>query len=380
MKTTGTQYTGVRYREHATRRHNGQPDRYYTIRYKLDGKLKEEGLGWASEGMTAQRASTERGKLREAHRIGEGPATMAEKREIEASKRAEVERSAMTVSELIEKYIEHQRHSIKSWQWTKRWLELHAKPLIGSMNLTRVQHSHIENLRYKCQESGLSAASVVHVLQAIRGAFNFGIRNGLFVGTNPTKNIKFPKVDNARVRFLSREESQVYLDAVKLRSQTWHDMSLVSLYSGLRFGEIAVLRWKDIDIESGVIAVLDAKAGSRQAYIHQKMREMFVERAKAAKVANPADLVFPGVDGKLISKPGNSVRRTIIALGWNKGIEDSRQKVTFHTLRHTFASWLAMNGTPLLTIKELMGHRTITMTMRYAHLIPDQKRQAVEKL
>lgn len=380
MKTKSTQYTGVRYREHTTRRHNGKPDRYFTIRYKLDGRLKEEGLGWASEGMTAQRASNERGKLREAHRTGEGPVTLGEKREVEAAKRAEIERAAMTFSMLAENYVEHLKHTIKSWEWTKRWLERHAEPEIGDLRLSEIQHYHIENMKYACQNRELSPASVVHVLQATRGAFNFAIRSGFYCGVNPTKNIKFPKVDNARVRFLSRDEAQKYLDAVQLRSQTWHDISLVSLYSGLRFGEIGPLRWKDIDLEHGIINVLDAKAGSRQAYIHQKMQNMFVARAKVANSANPSELVFPGVGGRLISKPGNSVRRTFAALGWNDGIEDNRQKVTFHTLRHTFASWLAMNGVPLLTIKELMGHKTIQMTMRYAHLMPDQKRRAVDKL
>lgn len=62
--------------------------------------------------------------------------------------------------------------------------------------------------------------------------------------------------------------------------------------------------------------------------------------------------------------------------GFNKGVEDPRQRVVFHTLRHTFASWLAIQGTPILTIKELLGHKTLAMTGRYAHLIPDMKRRA----
>ena len=56
------------------------------------------------------------------------------------------------------------------------------------------------------------------------------------------------------------------------------------------------------------------------------------------------------------------------------------KKAVFHTLRHTFESWLAINVTPLYTIKELMGHKTLTMTERYAHLIPDHKNQAVEDM
>jgi len=62
---------------------------------------------------------------------------------------------------------------------------------------------------------------------------------------------------------------------------------------------------------------------------------------------------------------------------FNNGIRDPRQKITFHTLRHTFASWLALQGTPILTIKELLGHQTLVMTERYSHLSPDQKKDAV---
>ncbi len=67
-------------------------------------------------------------------------------------------------------------------------------------------------------------------------------------------------------------------------------------------------------------------------------------------------------------------------IGFNKGITDNRQKVSFHTLRHTFASWLAIQGTSLYEIKELMGHKSIEMTERYAHLMPNVKLKAVNKL
>ncbi len=67
-------------------------------------------------------------------------------------------------------------------------------------------------------------------------------------------------------------------------------------------------------------------------------------------------------------------------LGLNDGIDDPRDKVVFHTLRHTFASWLAIQGTPILTLKELMGHKSLAMTERYAHLMPDVKREAIKGL
>ena len=68
------------------------------------------------------------------------------------------------------------------------------------------------------------------------------------------------------------------------------------------------------------------------------------------------------------------------SLGLNDGITDRRQKVVFHSLRHTFASWLALDGVDIYRIKELMRHKDITQTQRYAHLMPSDARAAVERL
>jgi integrase len=65
---------------------------------------------------------------------------------------------------------------------------------------------------------------------------------------------------------------------------------------------------------------------------------------------------------------------------FNKKVKDPRQRVTFHTLRHTFASWLALQGESLMTIRELLGHKSFAMTQRYAHLIPDEKKRATLNL
>jgi len=80
---------------------------------------------------------------------------------------------------------------------------------------------------------------------------------------------------------------------------------------------------------------------------------------------------------KAISK---TFDRVVKELGLNDGVTDPRDRVVFHTLRHTFASWLAIQGTPIYTIKELMGHKTLAMTERYSHLIPDSKRSAIKGL
>ena len=98
------------------------------------------------------------------------------------------------------------------------------------------------------------------------------------------------------------------------------------------------------------------------------------------KQGEPAELIFKNKSGKKIGEVSKTFLRTVKELGFNRGIKDRRQKVSFHTLRHTFASWLAIQGTPILEIKELLGHASLAMTERYAHLIPNKKRDSVKKM
>jgi integrase len=106
------------------------------------------------------------------------------------------------------------------------------------------------------------------------------------------------------------------------------------------------------------------------------IREMLLNR----KPQTPEGLVFPDRNGKKIEAISQRFRLIVSKLGFNKGITDTRQKVTFHTLRHTHASWLALQGESLITIRDILGHKTTAMTERYSHLIADHKRRAAVTL
>ena len=189
--------------------------------------------------------------------------------------------------------------------------------------------------------------------------------------------IKIKQKDNKRMRFLTKEEANVLLDALKQKSINLHDMALFSLLEGARAGAIFNLQWKDIDWDINRVTLLDTKNG--ETYIqplHPTIKEMLLRRYKEDKEG----YIFKSKSGGKIKDLSNTYQRTIDALGFNDGITDNRQKVVFHTLRHTYASWLVMNGVDLYTTQKLMGHKSNQMTQRYAHLAPGHLEKAINTL
>jgi len=162
-----------------------------------------------------------------------------------------------------------------------------------------------------------------------------------------------------------------------MNSQQLYKMALLALHCGLRAGEIFNLTWGDVDLKEGTLLIRDPKnRTNRVAYMTEEVKAMF----KAKDKGEPGELVFNSKNGGRIREIYNSFDRVVNALGLNEGKTDPQNRVVFHTLRHTFASWLAIQGTPLHVIKELLGHKTLKMTERYSHLMPDVKKRAVQAL
>ena len=381
-----TAFVGVRYREHDTRKHGVRPDRYFSVRYKLDGKDKEEGLGWSSQGWTAQKAAEKLAKLKEAQRTGEGAITLAEKRQqaaaarhAEAEARATEERENITLAQAWEKYLpvaqaNKAAHTAYAEEAAYRlWLS----PTLAGKPLRDIKPIHLERIKKTMTEAGRSAQTIRHVLAALRQVFNFAKRHGLYAGDNPVSLVKKPSADARRLRFLTHDEADRLLAALAERESNVHDMALLALHCGLRAGEIFALTWGDVDMERGVLILRDTKSGkTRAAYLTEAVAAMLAGMERRGH----NDLVFLSANGGRIVQITETFNRVVAALGFNNGVTDPRQKVVFHTLRHTFASWLVEQGVDLYSVKELMGHGTLAMTERYSHLSPDKLRRAVKTL
>lgn len=392
FKWVKTKHVGVRYWESDIRKYQGKADKCFCIRYSVNGAEKIETVGWSSEGVTPQYASEIRSQIVKNIREGHGFRSLKEKRETENNRLKEVaiskeahDKENMPFHVLAEKYLEWAESSKKTWKDDVSRYKFHVEPVLGNIPIKDVSVIHLERLKKDTQKKGLSPATVKHVLVLTRQIFNKGISWGMYVKENPIRTTlasdkKFLKIpDNKRERHLSHEEADLLLSTLAEKSIQVHDITLLSLYSGLRMGEIFSLKWSDINLHSGTIHVKDAKSGeNRTAHITEPIKEMLKRRMADKPGKN--DPVFKGYKDGKVREMSNTFQLTVDSLGFNKGITDRRDKVIAHSLRHTFASWLAMAGTPIVTIQRLMGHKSIEMTLRYAHLSPSHEREAVAKL
>lgn len=394
-KWIGSKYKGVRFYEHPTRKHGVKHDRYIAIRYQKGGKRVEEGIGWTSErdpedGQYWSEAKAalvlERLKGAARHGVKGAPTRIAEQRRLENERRErqreELERQSRE-SITLQAFFEQDYFPIaKADKKTKTALReeglfrLWIDPAIGSMPMRDISPFDLERLKKHMAQSGQSPRSIEYALAVIRQIFNTATRLGKFAGENPATKVKFPKPDNARTRFLTRQEAEALLSALRAKSADAHDIALIALYCGLRQGEILSLQWQDVDLDKGTLTIRDAKAGSRIAFLNEKTSAM-LEGRRAMQSGDT--LVFPGRRGQ-IERVSHTFRRTVDELKFNEGITDPRLKVTFHTCRHTFASWLVEAGQDLYVVQKLLGHKTNVMTQRYAHVGENQYKAAVSTL
>jgi integrase len=378
-KWKATKFRGVRFYRHPTRKHGVQFDRYFSIRFARDGKVVEEGLGWASEGWSEQKAALTRAELKEAVKTGAPETSLRERREKARKIREEKARSRATFADYWEEsYLSRaeadkgKETMIRERSIFKKWLS----PLLGAVPLTAVSPLHLEKLKHEMKKAGKAPRSIQYALAITRQVFNDAKRHGAFTGENPVRRVKIPKVDNRRLRFLTREEAGGLLHELReTDGDTWA-MALLSLHLGLRFGEIAKLTWGDVDFDRGHVIIRDPKGGrTRFAHMTKGVREMLLDRAPGELSA----LLFPQKTGTVRREIGETFENVVERLGLNEGREDRRDRATFHSLRHTFASWLVQSGEDLYVVGQLLGHRTPSMTARYSHLAPENTRAAMRR-
>jgi integrase len=274
----------------------------------------------------------------------------------------------------------------------------------GLAELTGFQ---LEGWRTQRRRDGIQDTTINRDLDALRAVLSKAVEWGL-IAVHPMRPIRRAKVDTlGRLRFLSAEEEQRVRAALESRDEARRDgrrrfnawreargyktlpppgtypdhltpIVLLALNTGLRRGELLALTWGDVDMIGARLTVQGASAKSGLTrYVplnSEAIDTMSTWRTCSTSDEDPAPdaVVFPGPDGG----PMFSLKTAWKPIATTAKLRD----FTFHDLRHTFASKLVQAGVDLNTVRELLGHSDIKMTLRYAHLAPEHRAAAVAKL
>jgi len=220
----------------------------------------------------------------------------------------------------------------------------------------------------KPKEGGRSVATVNRYLATLKSVFLLAIENDK-LEKNPFKKVKLLKEENERIRILTEEEEARLFAAIPT---DYHALVTVALHTGMRKGELLALKWRDVDFKKGLVTVRKSKSGKAR---HIGMTDLVVEALQRLPRMLHNPFVFPG------EKPGQPMKNGIKHSDWVKYLQAAGiENLHWHDLRHTFASWLVMEGVDLYKVKQLLGHESIEMTQRYAHLAPESVQREVDVL
>ncbi len=250
------------------------------------------------------------------------------------------------------------------WCYARFWLARFPKS-----PLKNITPEAIDRIKRELLTKGLSHQTVVRYLKFLRHIFNVAIKHGK-VERNPLKLVDFPKISKGRLRFLSLQEEARLCKAIGLPYSSWVRLAILT---GLRRQEQFSLKWMDIDMDRRLLTLKETKSGHVQ-YLHLSPEAIKIfQRLPSWQHSR---WVFPSKNPRSPLDPSNFYHRVFIPAVKKSGLED----VTWHTLRHTFASRLAMAGATDREIQEALRHASTALVKRYAHLSPTHLRGVMERV
>jgi site-specific recombinase XerD len=241
--------------------------------------------------------------------------------------------------------------------------------LIGKVTKADVErfHAHLGSVNAQRKKTPLAVATINRRMACLKHFLHKAEEWGL-IAENPARCIKLHKENNRRLRFLTIEECKTLLGSCP--SPTLNQVVELALNTGMRKSELLRLERDHVNLRQGFLEILNQKNGE---YDTIPLNKRVIEILQSIPRRLDSKYFFPG---KMPGKPFKDLKRQFEKAMTNAKLDG----VTFHTLRHTAASYLVMAGVDLATVKEILRHKSISMTLRYAHLSPDHKQSAVEAL
>jgi integrase len=278
---------------------------------------------------------------------------------------------SQTVRQFSETYMErHAKVRLKSWADDSRRFKREIVPKLGSKSLESVKRSHVADLHSKIGRKTPYEAN--RVLELVKRMFSLAEQWGYVPEghPNPAKGIKRFR-EKSRDRFVTEAEFPLLRDAINaeqdiyVRSAIW-----LCLFTGARKTEILSRKWEDVDLDRKEMRLKDTKAG-RDHVVPLSQPALEILGSIPRQQGNP--YVFPG---RKRGEPRKDFRPQWDQIRERAGLQD----ITFHDLRRTVGSWLALGGSSLVLIGKVLNHSSPSTTKIYARLLDDAARDPLEEL
>lgn len=278
----------------------------------------------------------------------------------------------ISFKDFSEKYAEHVAHQKGIVQ--KKRVVNQLNKYFGRYQMTEINMQIVEQYASRRRTVNKNAESTINRhLATIKNMFTKANDWG-YVSSEQSDiihKVKLAKEQNVRLRFLSRDEIPVFLESCEKQPHLWEIVQF-ALNTGCRQSEILSLTWECVDLVHGFITLNITKPSERRDIpINDTIKPILQKR----KDENKKKVPYVFYDYRTNDRFGE-IKRSFHTACDRAGIKNFR----FHDMRHTFASHLVMNGVDLMTVKELLGHKTLAMTLRYAHLAPNHKFSAINVL
>ena len=249
----------------------------------------------------------------------------------------------------------------------------HLVPVFGALRLDEIDLRGVERYKASKLAEKLKPKTINNHLTVLHRMLAVAVEWGVL---EHGVKMRWMKVAPPEFDFLTFDEAERIVNAA---SEEWRCMILLALKTGLRQGELLALRWEDVDLVTNRLVVrrnmVRGNIGTPKSGRHREVPlSSSVVKALKAERHLRGETVFSDSGGNMLTAA--ACVRPI----WRACKRAGLRQVRWHVLRHTFASHLAMRGVPLKAIQELLGHATIEMTMRYAHLAPAVHREAIAQL
>ncbi len=269
----------------------------------------------------------------------------------------------ITLSSFGDKYLEFSKVNKRPSSCRRDKLSLkHLREYFKNMYLQQITSEKVE--KYKIERARkVKHATVNRELACLKHLFTKAME-WKYTAENPVKKVKLFKEPPGRIRYLEKQEIH---RLIKECSPYVRPIVTIALNTGMRLSELLNLKWNNIDLKEKTIIVIDSKSNESRVI---PVNSTTLSVLKTIETNNA--FVFTKKNGE----PYKNIRNGFKNAVKRAGIEDFR----FHDLRHTFASHLAMSGWNLKTIQQLLGHKTIAMTVRYSHLSISHLQDAINSL